>query len=127
MLDNEDLDEVLDPIGRHPAPRFLLLRRRTPAFKPSRKDLLCLGPRHLEHQTPIGSDRVLPEPRPSAPGTVERDEHPATTGGHLDAESGQASIPINGVLGGSLKRIDRVLGQTYSRHKVSPWPHLLLP
>src|SRR5262249_44443839 len=94
MLDNEDLDEVLDPTGRHPPPRFLLLGPGIRALKPSRKDLLCLGPRHLERQTPIGSDRVLPEPRPSAPGTVERDEHPATTGGHLDAESGQASIPM---------------------------------
>src|SRR5215475_15658196 len=122
MLDNEDLNEVLDPVGGHPPPRFLLFRRRIAAFKPSCKDLLRLGARHLERHAPIGADRVLPEPRPGTRGTVEHDKHLATPGGDLDAESRQASIPINGVIGGSLKRIDRALGQTYSRHEVSPWP-----
>ncbi len=97
MLGNEGLQQILDPVGYGTSFRFALLGRRIAAVELRRKHLLRPQPRLMKGYASVRTDGVFAELRSGTAGAVQHDEDLATLGRDLNAETGQASIPVDEV------------------------------
>src|SRR5262245_2444366 len=118
MLRNEEFDHVLDPIRDQAAANLLFLTRWIPSFRSRCEDFKGCRTRLMQGNATIWSDSVFAETGPGPP--IEHDEDFAAFGGDLHAKPWTASVPIHNILRRCGERINRTLGQIYSRHRCHP-------